>query len=134
MVVGVTMAVAVDNSSTVDVSFAFDFVVMADEWLAVVAPGVGRIEIGFLIAIFGVDKRSVTSLTRPLRRTGDVRLKDAYAVDFGATVVMTELLAEAVVAAAAVVQVVVVPTDSTVFNLIDFLLVFEMDVTDCDAL
>lgn len=128
MVVGVTMAVAVDNSFTIDVNFAFDFVVMVAEWLAVVAPGVGRIEIGFLIAIFGVDKRSVTSLTRPLRRTGDVRLKDAYAVDFVAIVVVTELLA-----GAAVVQVVVVPMDATVFNLIDFLLVFEMDVTDCDA-
>lgn len=128
MVVGVTMAVAVDNSFTIDVNFAFDFVVMVAEWLAVVAPGVGRIEIGFLIAIFGVDKRSVTSLTRPLRRTGDVRLKDAYAVDFVAIVVVTELSA-----GAAVVQVVVVPMDATVFNLIDFLLVFEMDVTDCDA-
>lgn len=126
--VGVTMAVAIDDSFTVDIDFAFDFVVIwADEWFAAGQwPVVGRIAIGFLIVDFGVDRRSVTSLTRPLRRTGDVRLKDAYAVDFEVIAVATALF----VVLAAMVGI---PGDSTVCNLTDFLLMFELCVTDWEA-
>lgn len=124
-----TMAVAAHDSFTVDVNFEFDFVTTAGECFA--APVAGRIAIGFLIVDFGVDNRSVTSLTRPLKRTGDVRLKDAYAVDFAAIAVTTALLLLVTLVVMALLQV--VPVHSTVFNLMDFLLMFELAVTVCDA-